>query len=48
MGVFSHTVMMEASVADLQPLVMCIVDGQSCLALGSDARIKLWLSAIVA
>jgi hypothetical protein len=48
MGVFSPTLIIEASVTDLQPLVMCTTDGQSCIALGGDARIKFRLSAVVA
>jgi hypothetical protein len=48
MGVFSFslTLTIEASVADLQPLVMCTADGQSCIALGGDARRKFVLLAV--
>jgi hypothetical protein len=48
MGVFSPTLMIEASVADLQPLVMYTADDQSCIALGGDAQIKFRLSVLVA
>jgi hypothetical protein len=48
MSVFSRTLMIEASIANLQPRVMCTADGQSCIALGGDARIKICLSAVVA
>jgi hypothetical protein len=46
--VFSRTLMIEAPVADLQLLVMCTANGQSCIALGGDAWIKFRLSAVVA
>jgi hypothetical protein len=46
-GVFSHTLMIKAFVADLQPLVMCTADGQSCIALGGDARLNFVLSAVL-
>jgi hypothetical protein len=39
MGVFSRTLTIQVSVADLQLLVMCTADGQSCIALGGDAQI---------
>jgi hypothetical protein len=47
MGVFSRTLTIEASITDLQPLVVCTADGQSCIALGGDARIKFVLSAVL-
>jgi hypothetical protein len=40
-SVFSRTLTIEASVADLQPLVMCTADGQSCIAIGDDSWIYL-------
>jgi hypothetical protein len=46
-NVFSYTLSIEASIADLQPLVMCTADGQSCIALGGDARIKFVLSTVL-
>jgi hypothetical protein len=45
--VFSRTMTIEASVVDLQPLVMCTADGQSCIALGGDTPIKFVLSAVL-
>jgi hypothetical protein len=45
--VFSHTLTIEASVADLQPLVMCTANGLSCIALGGDDRIKFILLAVL-
>jgi hypothetical protein len=45
--VFSRTLTIKASVTDLQPLVMCTADGQSCIALGGDARIKFVLLAVL-
>jgi hypothetical protein len=44
---FSRTLTIEASVDDLQPLVMCTADGQSCIALVGDAQIKFILSAVL-
>jgi hypothetical protein len=46
-GVFSRTLTIEASIADLQPLIMCTTDGQSCISLGGDARIKFVLLAVL-
>jgi hypothetical protein len=46
-GIFSRTMTIEASIVDLQPLVMCTTDGQSCIALSGDARIKFVLSAVL-
>jgi hypothetical protein len=45
--VFSHALTIEVSVVDLQPLVMCTANGQSCIALGSDVRIKFVLLAVL-
>jgi hypothetical protein len=47
MGMFSRTLTIEASVADLQPMVMCTTDSQSYIALGGDAWIKFVLSAVL-
>jgi hypothetical protein len=47
MGVFSRTLTIEASVTDLQPLVMSTVGGQSCTALGGDAWIKFVLLVVL-
>jgi hypothetical protein len=47
MGVFSRTLAIDASVADLQPMVMCTADGQSCIALGGDAQIEFVLLAVL-
>jgi hypothetical protein len=46
-GMFSCTLTIEASIADLQPLIMCTTDGQSCIALGGDTRIKFVLSVVL-
>jgi hypothetical protein len=47
MGVFSRTLAINVSVANLQPMVMCTADGQSCIALGGDARIEFVLLAVL-
>jgi hypothetical protein len=47
MVVFSRTLTIEASIADLRPLVMCTDGGQSCKALGSDAWLKLVLLVVL-
>jgi hypothetical protein len=39
--------MIQASIADLQPLVLCIANGQSSIVLGGDARIKFVLSTVL-
>jgi hypothetical protein len=44
---FFRTLAIEASIADLQPLVMCTADDQSFIALGDDARIKFVLLVVL-
>jgi hypothetical protein len=46
-GVFPRTLTIQASVTDLQPLVMCTANGQSSIALGGDARIKFVLPTVL-
>jgi hypothetical protein len=46
-GVFSHALTIKTPIGDLQPHVMCSADGQSCIALAGDVRIKFVLSMVL-
>jgi hypothetical protein len=43
---FSCILTIKASIANLQALVMCTTDGQSCIAVGGDAKIFFSISGI--